>query len=455
MSESSLPFGSEFSPSQINLPELLSMCEQFSGRTEELETAILERYFRHHAGGDAKNQKKLAMNCRLGLKAYGIIDANSAITPLGRELFTIGSDEERLYATFAKHILLNLNGMAFVQCIRDMNTSLESINLTTLRQALAERGVNYPSGGKHPSIMRLWLEKARVFVGSHWQMNNERINEILGAEDSMEALRGLTLLQKSFLLALANSGVTEPQPANQIAKLAEATYGVKYPEKSLPKEVLNPLMVGEFITAYKTTSGRGAKPFLVVPTAKVDTEIIAPLIRQLREQTDPKLTSLLVKPIQEILQEMKSSDTYVSGLALEALAFKLLRILGMDYLATRLRAESTGGSEVDLLFESARLVYSRWQVQCKNSAVVTSEHVAKEIGLVHVTYANVIVVITTGKISESARILANRTMKQTNLSIVFVDGEDIERISSNPAAIVDVFDREARSAMLLKKLDLG
>jgi site-specific DNA-methyltransferase (cytosine-N4-specific) len=454
MPETTLPFGSEFSPSQIHLPELLSLCEQFSGNKEELESAILSRYFSAHGRGSEDNQRKLAMNCRLGLKAYGIIDGNCVITTLGKKLCDLKDNENALYVAFAKHILLNLNGMGFIQCIRDMTVALETINLTTLRQSLAERGIHYPSGGKHPSMMRLWLDKAGIFVGSRWQLNNDKINEILGIDDSMEALRRLTPLQRAFLLALANSGISDPQPANQIVKLAETTYGVKFPEKSLPKEVLNGLSDAGFITANKTTSGRGAKPFLVAPTEKVEIEIVSPLIKQLAEQTDPKLTALLVKSIPEILQEMKSLDTYISGLALEALAFKLLRILGMDYLATRLRAESTGGSEVDLLFHTARLVYSRWQVQCKNTAHVSLDQVAKEIGLVQVTYANVIVVIGTGKISDSARTLANRTMKQTNICIVFVDGKDIERISTDPSAIVDVFDREARATMQLKKLDL-
>ena len=455
MPEASLPFGSEFSPSQIELPVLLEICLSYSGNKESIESEILKKYFYYHGGGNDNNKKKLAMNCRLGLKAYGIIDENSIITDLGRNLFIIKDDEEKLYAVFAKHILLNLNGMGFVQCIRDMTISLQTINLTTLRQALAERGIHYPSGGKHPSMMRLWLEKAGVFIGSRWQLNNDRINEILGVEDGMEALRGLTPLQRSFLLTLTNTGVKEPQPANQIAKLAEVTYGVKFPEKSLPKEVLNDLVASEFITAQKTTEGRGAKPFLVAPTEKAEIEIIAPIIKQLEEQTDPKLTALLIKSIPEILSEIKSTNTYISGLALEALAFKLLRILGMEYLATRLRAESTGGSEVDLLFHSSRLVYSRWQVQCKNTATVTLDQVAKEVGLVQITYANVIAVITTGKISDSARTLANRTMKQTNLCVVFVDGEDIDRVSINPVAIVDVFEREARATMQLKKLDLG
>ena len=345
--------------------------------------------------------------------------------------------------------------MAFIQCIRDMTVAGENINLTSLRTNLAERGIHFPSGGKHPSIMRLWLEKAGVFVGSRWQIDEEKLQEVLGINpDEMDVLAKQTPTQKAFLLALANTGITEPQPANQIAKLAEATYGVTFPEKSLPKEVLKNLVDAGYITINKTTGGRGAKPFDVTPTDKLIGEIVVPLLEQLKKQTDPKLVELLRRPIKEIISELNSKDRYISGLALEALAFKLMRLLGMDYLATRLRAQATGGAEVDLLFESARLVYSRWQIQCKNTARVALDDVAKEVGLTHFLKSNVIVIISTGKIGQEARKYANKIMNDSNLCIVMVDEKDLEGIVTNPSYIVDVFNREAKLAMSLKKLEL-
>lgn len=69
-----------------------------------------------------------------------------------------------LYKALAKHILLNLYGITLVQCIQDMQTSGETVTLVKLREWLEERGVHFPRGGKHPSMMRLWLEKADIFT---------------------------------------------------------------------------------------------------------------------------------------------------------------------------------------------------------------------------------------------------------------------------------------------------
>ena len=153
---------------------------------------------------------------------------------------------------------------------------------------------------------------------------------------------------------------------------------------------------------------------------------------------------------------MDSANTYVSGLALEALAFKLMQLLGMTYVATRLKAEKTGGAEVDLIFESARLVFSRWQIQCKNykknGAAVRVDDVAKEVGLTHTLKSNVIIVVTTGTIGGEAKKYANQIMRESNLAIVLLDGKDLKLINSEPAKIVDVFRREAERAMQLKKL---
>lgn len=461
MQRSDLPFGSEFSPSQIELPELLEIVAANQEDWHALEAAILGRYFSSHAEGRqgeeaSYNRGKLANNCKLGLIAYGIIERAGKFTDFGRRLYDVRQDEATLYRDLARHILLNLSGMLMVQCIQDMISAGEEVNLTTLREGLAERGVHYPPGGKHPSIMRLWLAKAGVFVGSRWQIETIRLQEVLGANpDDFEILARFTAEQRAFLRALANTAVTTPQPANEIARLAATTYGVRFPEKSLPKLVLNALVEAGYITAEKTTTGRGAKPFQVAPTEKLINDLIGPLLDQLKDQTDPKLLDLLKRPLETILAEMKSSDRYVAGLALEALAFKLMRFLDMTYVATRLRASATGGAEVDLIFESARLVFSRWQVQCKNTSRVSLDDVAKEVGLTSFLKSNVIVIVSTGDIGPEARRYANKIMADSNLCIVMVDGGDLDLINSRTSAIVDVLMREARHAMDLKKLELG
>ena len=88
-------------------------------------------------------------------------------------------------------------------------------------------------------------------------------------------------------------------------------------------------------------------------------QVIGPLLEQLEKQTESDLRILLRKPMSDVLVDLTVRDKHRRGLALEALAFKLMRLLDMGYVATRLRGTATGGAEVDLIFESSRLVFSR------------------------------------------------------------------------------------------------
>ncbi len=420
------------------------------------EHAVRDKYFSSHRTSDY-NKGKLANNTKLSLRAYGLVGGkDTTLTETGGVLYDLRDDEPALYETFARHVLKNCQGMNFVQCILDMHAAGEEIDLNKLRRWLQERGITVPRGGKHMSTLRLWLEKAGVFV-SGYRVNQTRLNEILGLNvEEFEALASFTPEQRAYLKALANMDGGGPHSSNDVEKLAVATYGVAFNVENLPKQVLYPLRDAGYIDLERDTKevGRGAKPFRVTATDKLAVEIITPLIEQLEQQTQADLRPLLRKPLKEIRKELTSKNRHVRGLALEALAFKLMRLIDLTYVATRLRGSVTGGAEVDLIFESARLVFSRWQVQCKNTARVSLDDVAKEVGLADFFKSNAIVMVSTGEIGSEARRYANKIMTDSSLCIVMVNGNDLALIAARPAAIVDVFTRETCHAIDLKRLEL-
>lgn len=455
MPKSDLPFGSEFSPNQIDLPSVLEIIAQYQGDKSEFEEIIKDTFFKDNKTNE-RNKRKLAMNLRLSLKAYQIIDDTNCFTDFGKLLYRSRNEQEKLYTELAKHILLNLHGLTLVQCVQDMEASGEKVDLVKLREWLQERGIHFPRGGKHPSMMRLWLEKAGIFI-QKWRVHEARLSELIGTtSQELDALAQLLPEQKAFIKALVNQGEQESYLSNDIEQLASATYGVKFNEKMLPKTVLYPLRDAGYITLERGTKspGRGAKPFLVRPTDKLKKEIILPVLEQFEKQVHSDLRPLLRKPFAEILRELNDKTTHIRGLALEALAFKLMCIVDLDYVATRLRGSMTGGAEVDLIFESSRLVFSRWQVQCKNTSSVRLDDVAKEVGLTHVLKSNVIVMVSTGEVGPAAREYANKIMTDSNLAIIMIDRVDIEHIVQNPSFIVHAFNREAKHAMQLKKLEI-
>ena len=457
MPRSDLPFGSEFSPQQIDLAVLLELAYGHGADWKAFEAAVCDKYFARHDTSDY-NRLKLANNTKLSMRAYGIIgEQDSTLTAIGESLYVLRADEHALHEEFTRHILKNCHGMNFVQCILDMRAAGERIDLTKLRRWLQERGIVVPRGGKHMSTLRLWLERGGIFV-ARYRVNERRLAEILGiGADGYEELARLSEEQRAYLKTLANVGGGGPHASNDIERLANATYGVTFNEKNLPQQVLYRLRDAGFIQLERGTKapGRGAKPFLVTATDKLAADLVTPLIEQLERQTLPELRPLLRKPLKDLRRELKSPDRHIRGLALEALAVWLMRLIDLNYVATRLRGSVTGGAEVDLIFESARLVFSRWQIQCKNTARVSLDDVAKEVGLTHLLKSNVIVMVSTGKIGDEARRYGNTIMAKSSLCIVMMDGTDLDLIEARPAAIVEVLSREASHAMDLKKLDLG
>ena len=81
-----------------------------------------------------------------------------------------------------------------------------------------------------------------------------------------------------------------------------------------------------------------------------------------------------------------------------------------------------------MIFDTTRLSYSRWQVQCKNTAKVALDQVAKEYAL--------------------------KVMRELNLCIIFIEKDDIEEVLESPANIIDVLNRESMKAKKIKVLDM-
>ena len=179
-------------------------------------------------------------------------------------------------------------------------------------------------------------------------------------------------------------------------------------------------------------------------------DIVLPLLQQLEGIIDREVIEYLQKPLEELRTDIDATDSYLKGLALEAFAIRIMRIIGLDFIQTRLKGNETAGAEVDVLFDSSRLLYTRWQVQCKNTHGVSLDQVAKEVGLSHVLKTNAIVIMTTGVVSEKAREYATQIMKTMNLCIIMVEGSDIDAIIAEPTKILEIFNRESLNAKHIK-----
>lgn len=452
MNANELPFGTQFSPEQISLRRLLELAQEYSGKTnKEFVKQIAQEFF-----AQKTSPEKLAGNTSISLKSYGLVTGRNTIeiTDVGRNLLSV-IDDEQLKKEFAKHILLNLNGLILVETLRRMYLGGDSLTNANINIALIHQGFQLQQTSNNVQVMKLWLGQAGIIVGD-WKINEVALKELLGIEsDEIALFKELSLEQYYFLLALCNAASNEPLVATDVRNLATASYNIDFDEKAFASKVIKPLQDKKLIVAQKTTGGRGAKPYMVELTEKTKREVVEPLLMQFKEQVRNALADAYCKTFSDLRNEIDSENTYVKGLALEAFAIKVMKIIGLDFIRTRYRDIQIGGAEVDVLFDSTRLLYSRWQVQCKNTSTVTIDMVAKEVGLSHMLKSNAIVMMTTGHLTSEAKKYARRIMEDMNLCILMLEKEDIDCIISNPTSIVDIFNRQSEEAKKIKILHEG
>lgn len=451
----SIPFGAQFSPEQTPLPTLLDLVGKFSGDESRLNAAIQTTFF-GRSDADEYNRWKLADNTLLALRDYGLLGEDKATpTELGSALIEMRSRESLLYETFAKHILLHRNGLAFVRAIQDELKSGRDLSLDTLPRVLKRRGLHVPPTGTHVSAMKGWLKQAGVFTGGRtsYDVDDDRLTSLIGgmSTDDIDALSDFDQVQRAFLKALARLPLGEWHASNLVAEAAEKAYAVAFPWKSIKSVVLDACFEAGFVEYRKTTGGRGAKPYLVRTTEKFVADVVEPLLNSYADPVGSRLREYMRTPMTRIVEELGSASKHVKGKALELLAVGLIFTLDLDFVAWRKRGTATGGAEVDVLAESARLIYSRWQIQCKNGKAILDD-VAKEVGLAYHLNSNVILVLTTQRFSRDTYVFADSIMRKSNLQIVLLDHRDLRAITNSPANIFSLLERQAGHALQVKAL---
>ena len=453
-------YGDQFDPKKFSLIEILELCKKCQPNRVILEASIAERYFSQHSQQTSsklasENIGKLAMNCFLSIKAYQLIEDLQE----SRQYKLTSLAEEFLYNTdnsvnqkFAVHILNNLGGMALLKAIDALNSRGEEPQLEAINYELQERGYKISTGGTVVSTMRSWLSLAGVFERKT-EINWDIVSGILGInKDFIDELYALNPEQKHFLLSLLNLNIQEFKPANKIAQHTRSIYKLRLTTKNLVKDVIEPLVNFGLIETEKTTDGRGAKSNNVRLSNKARTEILTPLLKSIANET--RISEIeLNRTFDDVVNELNHPDKHIKGKALELLAIWMIRLTSLRF--TKWRNRDIGKGEVDVLAASDRFVYSRWQIQCKNTAKVTTDVLAKEIGLTFVTGADVVMVVTTGEFTIDAYQYAYRMMDVSRYYMILLQKDDIEAIKKDKTSIVEILDRKARRVFSKKELDIS
>jgi len=350
-----------------------------------------------------------------------------------------------------------MHGIQIIETLRDMKKADLPIQLSTLPDELKKRGIKVKSNSSDLSGLFGWLRKANIL--NNYDINEHIYEAIVGIKvKTLESLMHLDSNQIGFLRALVAMSIEDRVPYNTVCTYAENLFSgeVKYNWKNIMKDILIPLQENNFIEVkkkgkqdLKTPEGRGGKPSDIKPKGKFFTEVASPILEALYSSAGfQQMREIRSKSLSEIIKDAcQTKDTNKKGKALEFLAIRLCQMLDLDFVKWRETDENvTAGGEVDAMLHSSRLIYSRWQVQCKASNI-SLEAIAKEVGMNAVTLANVILVVGTGNATDSALKYKNRIISNSNLNIIVLEGKHLDAIIDDNMELLKILNSQARDAM--------
>lgn len=453
-----VPYSQQFSPEQTPLKRLLPVLRQYAGDASKLRKAIAGAFFRFKA-----SPEKLAGNTLIALKTYGIVEGDDAVLgAFGKELLASQNDLPQAHAILAKRILVDMDGVNIVETLREMASGGIQINLISLPGELMLRGVEASDNSSDLSGVLGWLREGQVLLNKY-DINEPKYSALVGTpSETLQVLKNLNGEQISFLRAMVALSISDWTPYNAICRHAEALYAgeIRFNWKDIVKLVLQPLQAAGLIEirkkakqAQETPEGRGGKATDVKPTGKFEKEIAEPLLTVLYSAAGySEIRAIRSMSLEDIVRDMEGTDTNKSGKALEFLAIRLCQLLALDFMGWRETDEEVArGGRVDAMLHSPRLVFSRWQVQCKHTATVSLDDVAKQVGLTDFLKSNVIVIVSTGEIMPQALAYVDLIRGKLPINICCLGGGDLRDLLASPTRVVDLLSLQAPLALCPKK----
>ena len=446
-----LPATHEFSPGQVELPEVLNLIAANQGDPKAIREAIRIKYFSAAAESYADNparmleeQTKRAGNVLIAMGTYGLyISSSATLTGLGETLRLEASDESRLN-TFATHILKVLPGMDVVTAIKALQHRGNKVTKTSLHTELERMGYSLPAATTHHLGIVGWLRKAGVFTGkkTDYKLDEDRYEALVGVSDSaFQEFRQLGHERQKFLITLYDKAKSSPDGTSfqtkHVIDHCEFRFGKIFPKKdSLRKDLHKPLEDAGWVVFEGLSGGQGAKSGTIKATEKLLNFDRSILLEGAPDEIPPEVKAALNKNTASLLAELESTDTHIKGLALEAVAVRMVQDLGLNPIRLRERGSATGGAEVDLIADGVNLHYSRWLCQCKNKPQVNLSDLAKEVGMATLMKAHVILLVTTGTFAPTVEEYARELALGTHLQAVLISGRELKAWSKGGSAVL-------------------
>ncbi len=444
-----LPSANEFTPNIIELEYCLSAASKCAD-SSTLRENLRARYFSGHAATRADSaeryaqQMKLAGNVLIGMRNYKLVsDRDLVLTKIGQKIL---DDPANGRGLLARHLVESLCGQEILLSMQELASrgisrrnkkeladTLNALGITT------KRGLPVSQSTTDHTKFATWMNWCGLLDDSDCVIEDNYTKFIGKPSNLVGKLWSLTDEQFLFLQFVwqRNKRTSETQfRVKDLLSGARTEFGefVTRPDQ-VAANILGPLKDAGFLSTIRTSKGRGGNSGSI----KVENALTT-LGENDFESKNGRYSNVphVDKSLDDIFSDLTATDNHLKGVALEELAIHMGGVLGLRFINFRSRSADTGGAEVDVVFDKIGISYSKWLVQCKNTSnsLVHVSTIAKEVGNALLASANVILIITTGRFSQPARIYADTTIQKSNICVLLLDGGDLENYQKRGAAFL-------------------
>ncbi len=452
-----LPYSKQFTPTQIrSLHQFVVLVHDLGpdsgGTLQAARQQILLQLFTSapRAGTDRKQDTRVG-NALTSLEHWGVRGSTGHLTSLGKTIRRSADDAEAA-RHLVEHYLRNLGGAQTAKTLLEVVQSggsgrplkKDEIAKALLRARIYEN----PDGTDHAAVLA-WLAHNGVAVAvregrGRWRLDEKRFLELSGVTPAqVQQVAATDPVQRALLVELARSPNGRSESGTMQRLLASrADLEVDVPR--FGPRYLNPLRDAGLLTILSKSGRQGAQKFEITDLGR--SEAVTDLVARWEAggAAAGHQREDLVRPLPDIIADLDAStqpDRGRRGIALEQFALRLFDRLGLQGVRWRERRDQA--EEIDGTAQALRPSFALWQMQAKNTASLNADDAAKEIGLAVTNGAAVVLLITTGKFTEPARSVIARTEQRSSLTVVCLNGEDVQRLARNPTVLLALMQREA------------
>lgn len=456
-----LPSFNDFSPEIIG--DIRRPLE-ILGQLEPDKAAVIAEWDRVFFS--SADNKRASTNIPATLTSLGLMTrVPFGLTNAGKAILTASSPEEAAQR-LSRHVVDTCNGMAIIDAVRSLSTRGDLLGKVSLKRELETIGIEGLSNATtdHTTLLN-WMIKAGLFTRegrSNPQPVETAMKAVLGISASeRSSFADLPLGQQAFLQVLrriAEANGSNPLPAKRVIDECLRDHRAQFDEDQIRAKVIRPLAEAGWIEMLGTSAsaGRGGKSGTIQPSRMLMDIPISRVVPDFEQIVPADLRAKIDLPLAEVRRLLASSQTYDRGLGLELLALKMILQIGLEPRAFRLRSRDTAYAEVDLTAEGKKLIFSRWNFQCKCvGGHVSLGDVAKEVGLAIYCKAHVVAVVTTGEFSSEAIAYAREITQATHLQFLLVNGTIVRSyLEKGESVLLDYLATNAASVMTQKRSQL-